>query len=228
MSAIRIWLRYFAIWPGLPAVGNPKKADVIIVQAFGRNSFIDERLFEIRRIFDKAGSDFTAVENIRKIKFLDNRVGFDSGLPNKALAQECRTLMERYNIPAIVQWEIATAFEPEWYRKYHEKIICLWPSVNPKEYFSSQLVKEQAVRKMIQMAWLVPLELAHRRMTVCSFMMTKRLLKKHRALSRGIVVVEQRVDSFDPNSVHWWTRNKYFWIMREVPVRVHHVLRGIV
>lgn len=225
---MRIWLRYFCIWPGLLPIGDPNQAGVIIAQAFGRNTYIDERLFEVRRIFDEAGSDFAAISKLRDVMFYPGEIRFDPGIPNKMLAKECQELVDKYNLSAIVQWEIATAFDLKWYAEHRDKIFCLWPSTDQNVYFSTHLVKKQAVEKMIQMGWTNPMEVAHKRQIARAYLIVKKLLKEHKVRSSGVIVVDQKTDFFDPNSVQLWTKNKWLWLAREGLTRIHHLLKRLV
>ena len=222
---MNIWLRYFVFWLGMEPIGDPKEADIVIVQAFGRNSFIDDKLFEVRRIFDEAGSDLIAIKKLQKMKFADKKTFFDPGISNRILVHQCGTLVERYNIPAIVQWEIAAAFDPHWYWAYVNKIFCIWPSNKPGEYFSTHDLNKQAIEIMKQKGFRRPIVLAHNMHMTRAFLVTEKLLKENFDESSAIVAFKGP-DFFDPDSVQWFTTNKYFWLFREGLTRIHYLLKG--
>src|SRR4030043_583677 len=204
MGIIGIWLRYFAFWLGVGPMGDPKEADVIIVQAFGRNSIIDDRLFEVRRIFDEAGSDLAAIKKLQEMKFADKKNFFDPGIPNRILAKQCSELVERNNIPAIVQWEIAAAFTPHWYWEHKKSFFCIWPSKKPGKYFSTYDLNVKAIEIMKEKGFRRPIVLAHKMQMARAFLIAKKLLKENFDGSSAIVVYKGP-DFFDPDSVQWFT-----------------------
>jgi hypothetical protein len=213
MTNLEIWLRYFLGWPGLPAVGDPSQADVVIVQAFGRNDYLDTELFKIRKAYEYFGQN-----DAQTIAWLRSQ-NFDPGLPNRQLAAECQTMVDCYGLPVITQWEAALAFDPDWYEQHKNNIICLWPLADPTRYFTTRLVKEQTVQIMRQCGWSNPIELAHKRQVVRSFLIVRKLLGK------PPIVLEQKISSFDSGSVQPWTKSPLRWIVREVPTRIHHVFK---
>jgi hypothetical protein len=202
------------VWPGLPPQGNPEDADAILVQAFGRNHYPDVALRAIREIRDRVGTDARAVEVLQNHHF-------DPGIPNRSLARECQVIMDRFpQLRGIVQWEIATAFEGNWYHTNAYRVVCVWP---PKQgYFSTLEVKRDSKQEMSRLGLSLPIELAHRRQIVRAFLIVRKLF--------GItpIVLEQQTHSFDSSSVQLWTRTWYWWLIREVLGRVHHVVKRLV
>lgn len=213
MNNLEIWLRYLFCWPGLPAVGDPSQADVMIIQAFGRNDYLDTELFKIRKVYENFGQD-----DAQTIAWLRSQ-NFNPGLPNRQLAAECQAMADLYGLPVITQWEVATAFDSVWYEQNKNRIICLWPSADPKQYFSTRLVKEETVRVMNQHGWHNPIELAHKRQVARNFLIVKKLL------SKSPIIIEQKTQCFDSKSIQSWTRGPLAWIVREVLTRAFHLVK---
>lgn len=208
-------LRYFLIWPGAPVMGSPENADVILVQAFGRNHFPDNELFKVRNLRDAISQS-----NPDLIKVLRRRV--DIGIPNKELADVTRNLVEKYKIPAIVQWEIALGFTHEWLKKWEEYIIILWPPGKPGKYFSTYDVKKLSFEEMEERGLKNPIEISHKRQIVRSALITKKLLGKMP------IIISEQPSSFDSRSVQLWTRNSFLWFLREFLGRIHHIIFKLV
>jgi hypothetical protein len=209
-----VWIRYFAVIPGLPAIGDPEEADVLIIQAFGRNTYGDEELDIVRTIYERSGgNDATAIEKLRE-------VSFNPGIPNYDLAQEAQEIADRYDLPIITQWEVAVAFNPEWYAVHKERIICIWPP-GGTEYFTTWHVKTATWKIMKEKGWKTPVELAHKSQIARSFLVVKKVMHI------TPVVLPQRTKSFDPNSVQPWIRSwRKFVLPREIIVRwVHHIIK---
>jgi hypothetical protein len=125
---LKIWLAYALIWPGPSSYGDPATADCIIVQAHGRNELYDREIHLVRQEFEaRHGSDIETLKWLAEWKF-------DPGSGNRALARRTMTIVSRYGIPAIVQWEVAAAMDPSWYARNHDKVFCLWPPQHPYRY----------------------------------------------------------------------------------------------
>lgn len=210
----QLWWRYWLQLPGLPDIGDPRLADCIAVQAFGRNTYNDADLAGIRTFHDRhGGQDALTLDWLRQH-------GFDPGQPNRDLARECVHLVDRYHLPVIVQWEVAAAFEPLWYARHRNFIHCLWPSADPTRYYSTWDVKRETVELMRRHRWRRPIEVAHRWQVVRAYAILRRLL------GHDPIAVPLRTDSFDPKSVQPWTRSWYAWLPREIAARFHHLLKG--
>ena len=41
-----------------------------------------------------------------------------------------------------------------------------------------------------------------------------------------IIPVRLKTIPFDPKSEQWYTRNRFFWVAREIPARLYHFLKG--
>jgi hypothetical protein len=210
----QVWLRYFLVWPGLPAIGDPTTADCVIVQAFGRNSCLDSRLSEISTRAQKR-SDWQLVQELLA-------EGFSPGQPNFVLAYECMEAMNKFGLPTIVQWEVACAFPPEWYEKNHQKVICLWPPSSG--YFSTRQVSLATLEVCRERGWLRVIEIAHKRMIARSALIVHKLWDGQ----MPVILFPQLTKSFDRKSVQLWTKSWYWWIFREAIGRIHHlVLRWV-
>lgn len=118
MTNLEIWIRYFFIWPGLRPIGNPAEADVIIIQAFGRNSILDSELYSIGQLRKLGNNDWLTINKLRQ-----GPINFDPGEPNTDLALECQDLVDKYHLPVITQWEVAAALGPNWYEKHKKKYL---------------------------------------------------------------------------------------------------------
>ncbi len=214
--ALNVWTRYCLFWNGLPAIGNPKDADVIIVQAFGRNNLEDEDLEYIYDLRQEKVSDLKTLESLRSH-------AFDPGKPNYSLANETIKLMKKYGLPAIVQWEVAVALlNVGLYDK--EKIFCIWPPENCTG-FNTLEVKEETFKIMKKNNWSSPLELAHKRQITRAFLIVKNFMEANK-FSGWPVTVEQETDCFDSKSIQKWTTGPLAWYPKEFLVRIHHWIFG--
>ena len=202
---IRLWLRYLLVYPGAPPLGDVAEADVIIVQAFGRNSFSDRVLHNIGKLYNDCCND--DLLTIRQLHYNN----FQPGLPNLSLANECRVLMENFNKPAIVQWEVAAAFEFEWYKKNSHRIFCVWPPDRPVKRFSTWQVKEKTREIMDRYGWKIPVELAHKRQYIRAFFTVYKLIGP-------AVIPPQNTDCYDPLSVQKWTSSPFRWFIPYEPI----------
>ncbi|MFA6098263.1 MAG: hypothetical protein WCV50_01530 [Patescibacteria group bacterium] len=198
---------------GLPATGDPRQADVVIVQAFGRNGFSDQELNMLGKL--------TEVEQISDVEMMDilRQWNFDPGQSNRELAEECRRIMDKYKLSAIVQWEIAVAFPTDWYAANNQRIICLWPSAESLQYFSTRKVLENTLAKMIKRRWSLPIELAHHGQILRAYLMVRKIF------GNAPVILSPYPKSFDRKSVQPWTRSRWRWLCREIIVRWHHLLK---
>lgn len=212
-----LWWRYWLQLPGLPDIGDPSQADCIAVQAFGRNIFDDADLPGIRTYHDRnGGRDELTLEWLRSHDFKPGR-------PNLQLARETQALVERFGIPAIVQWEVAAAMRPSWYAAHQRQVICLWPSANPGEYYSTVDVKRDTVAIMRQRGWRLPIEVAHRWMIIRAYFVLRKQLG-----ADPVAISRLSSSDFDHESTQPWTRSWYVWLPREIAARLHHVFKRLV
>ena len=201
----KIWLRFFLIWPGLPAIGNPEDADVIIVQAFGRNTYNDKELDIVVKIIEKAESELEAIDELIRRKF-------DPGRPNFELAEQAKEIADTYNLPIITQWEIGVALRmlyPSWLETH--QVLCVWPG--REKYLETWIVKEKTYKIMQQYGWQIPIELAHTRQISRSYLIVKLITNVNP------IVIPSKAKSFDRKSKQWWIRSWYLWLLREIPVK---------
>jgi hypothetical protein len=214
MTELEIWIRYFLIWPGLRQMGNPAKADVIIIRAFGRNSIPDSELHLVAQLQELCGNDWITINKLQQ-----NPICFDPGKPNFSLALECQDLVDKYHLPIITQWEVAVAFGPKWYEKHKKNIYCIWPSTKPQKRFSTRDVMFLTAEIMAKHGWNKPIILAHKRHIARVYLIAKKLLAKFP------VVVTQKTRCFDSRSIQKWTRNWLLWFVYEMLGRGYHLLR---
>ena len=211
-DAINPYKLYLKPWlPRMPDVGNPRKADCIIVQAFGRNDFPNKELYRAREIFTKSGKN-----DLEAVKALWNR-GFNPGRPNIELAEQCQFLIREYGKPALVQWEILPSFDRGWYLEHWKYVIGLWPSSKPGEQFNTRDVCLSAQREMKLNSWKVPMIISHERQSVRAFLVARKIFGVE-----PVVVNDFTVDSLDGDSVQWKTTSRLMFTPWELLARVHH------
>lgn len=211
MTDIALWLRYGLVWPGMPVTGNPGEADVIVVEALGRNSILDRDLFEVRRIRDERGSDVEAIQRLRELHV-------DPGLTNCELADEAAAIHRTYQIPMFCQWEIALALRPSWYASNCQNIVCIWPSIEPGVPLQTRDVLFEANRLMADAGYDRMINIAHRRMAVRAYMLARIIM------NQAPIILPQRTTTFDRHSVQGHTTGVLPWLSYEPRARCHHLL----
>ncbi len=211
------WLYYLHPYCAeLPSRGRTQDADVIIAFAFGRNTYRDDQLDEVLRIREKFGNN-----DLATVRFLQAS-DFDAGLPNWELASQVSHLAEIYEIPAIVQWEVAAAFEPEWYAEFHSLIHPIWPLPPPR--YTNTLDILSAARAIMETAELKrPLLLDHARK------ITRTYLLARKALECECIVPWQWCRSFDPDSKQPHTTSwLQWWFWDTCKAKPHHLVHRLV
>ncbi|HYE22449.1 MAG TPA: hypothetical protein VD998_02560, partial [Verrucomicrobiae bacterium] len=111
--------------PVAPKIGDPRDADSILSQAYGRNDYTDEELPDIIAEVRALG-----MHNDHMTMGVLKQRGFRPGVPNLALADRCITLAKLYGLPIYAQWEVAYGIfdlDPDWYFQNKERITALWP-----------------------------------------------------------------------------------------------------
>ncbi len=201
-----------------PSLGARKsrdlyKGDVIFAQAFGRNTFPDSSVFAVGVMFDEFEDDEKTLEWLRSHDF-------DPGIPNKEIAKAVKELMTRYFIPAIVQWEIAAAFDTEWYRENKKRITCIWPTKERNTYFNTNEVNVLSLQAAEKLGRSNPIEVAHKMQIQRAALIIKKLSGKFPLIPDDIP------KSFDEKSLQWWTRTIWACMFREIPTRMYHILTG--
>lgn len=189
------------------------KGDVVFAQAFGRNTFSDGSVFA-------AGVMFSELEDDEKtLAWLKSR-DFDPGIPNKKLAEITKELMIQHFIPAIVQWEIAAAFETEWYTHNKKRIVCIWPSQEGRNYLDTEKVINLSLQAAKKLGYSNPIEVAHTMQSMRAALIIRKLSGKFPLIPDNLPSI------FDKKSIQWWTRNIWAWTFRETFTRIHHILTG--
>ena len=221
MNLFWIWMLYFLMAPGLPAIGNPDKADCLIVLSMGRNQYYNKKLGLARKFKDKYLDDYDAISQVQA-------TGFKPVLPNKELARQCWQFVEQYHKPIITQWEVACGFNKKWYEQNQDNITCLWPPSSTKVRFHINTkytevnVLKDAAEVMAEHKWHQAIILAHRRQMARAYLLACKFLPQ------PPLVLSQTVFKFDPKSLQWQSRNNFYWFCCEIPCRWHHVLSGLI
>lgn len=210
MKDVGLWLRYGLIWPGMPTIGNPGEADVIVVEALGRNSILDRDLFEVRRIRDECDNDVVAIQRLRELRV-------DPGLANCELADEVMAIHRTYQIPIFCQWEIALAFRRSWYAEHWQDVVCIWPSIVPGVPLRIRDVLFEANRLMADAGYDRMINVAHRRMAVRVYALARTIMKQ------PPIILPQRTTTFDRHSVQGHTTGTVPWLSYESRARCRHL-----
>ena len=205
-------LLFYLAWA--TANRNPAEADVIIIQAFGRNSILDSELYSIGQLRKLGNNDWLTINKLRQ-----GPINFDPGEPNTDLALECQDLVDKYHLPVITQWEVAAALGPNWYEKHKKNIYCIWPPTRPQKRFSTREVISLTAEIMAKQGWKKPVVLAHKRHITRVYLIAKKLLAKSPA------VVAQKTKCFDSQSIQKWTRNWLLWFVYEMIGKGYHLLK---
>lgn len=209
------WLWYWLQLPGCPFGARADEADVILVQAFGRNHLADNDLANLRRYHDEHGG-----RDAVTLAWCRDHV--EVGSANRSLAMELMDLVHHSHLPVIAQWEVIVPLPISWYERHQSRIICLWPSAVPGEYFSTVDVLAKALTTMTEHRWDSPLVLAHAGQVMRCAMLIRRELGRWPAIPPNLP------NEFDRDSVQPWTRNRAAWMWHEFLARGHHVVRRLV
>jgi hypothetical protein len=207
---------YLMPWCGAPIIGTVDADTALIAHAFGRNNIPDNQAFsKISRL--KGGS--TDVESV--FKKLKHR-SFDIGRPNFMLVRECISLIKKHDIRlCILQWELAYGLwhaNADLYRSI--SVYVIWPD---GEYLAARefslivahLCKRNRIRKTVSVA--------HKGMAVRAALILGKAFDEVGA-DVFLSIPEQRTASFDRKSVQLWTRGPVVWMIREILVRIHHLI----
>ncbi len=187
------------------------KGDVVFAQAFGRNTFPDSSVFAVGVMFDEFEDDEKTLEWLKSHDF-------DPGIPNKEIAKVTKELMTRYFIPAVVQWEVAAAFDTEWYLQNKKRIVCIWPTKEQNTYFNTNEVITLSLQAAEKLGRSNPIEVAHKMQILRAALIIKKLSGKFP------LIPDDLPKSFDRKSFQWWTRTIWACLFREIPVRIHHII----
>jgi hypothetical protein len=211
-------LRYFLPFlPGCPQIGHYYECDCAITQSYGRKGILDKDLgkeIELARLHSEY-DDRKTFDRLR-------RDGFSGGRSNAQLGQYIFKTFQMSSRTVILQWEVAYEIyiaEPHWYEfaLSENRLAVLWP---PKSgYFSTYQVKKASVDEMKKRGLRRPLEVAHSSMVVRAVLILWRLGINPVVLPEG-----DSLNAWDADSVQPWTRNRFLWLLRETPGRVHHLL----
>lgn len=174
------------------------------------------RLIECFLIWEVRSSNERELEDSNVILAQSFGMRADSpGKSNEALAKIVRDLYERFQLPVIAQKEIASA-------------NCL--SSIPKMV----IYKHRQPRK-----YLDTLEVLHQSKSLCELYRYGRKVilvahpkhlwrvsKKAEKMGSVTRVANTKSVPYDPLSKQWFTRNFFFFLIREIPVRIFSLIRG--
>ncbi len=207
---------YVNFWAGSYRPGYRPQSfgqnDSLLVQAFGRNTFSDAQLPTVVAEYKKAGSDEAMFEG-----FLAD-AQFDEGASNRVLADAVADVLQDKAriIEPIMQWEVSYSLwsrYPELFAAHRSGIHTLWPQSG---FYPTYDVKADSIAVMRERGLLNPLELAHPDMMIRALGILARQGVQADALDVPV--------PFDAASTQSQTRDRWQWMLREFPTRVHHVL----
>lgn len=213
-----VWKHYLGMRPGPEMLGEPAKADCIVVFAFGRNEIPDAKLLEVACIADWFRNDKARLEQFSSLQI---------GMPNLQLAENMRNAATKGVKKLFVQWEVAIG-ELEWSRQEIKqgRMVLLWPPVKTKNRFDSRMVGEQVADLMLSGDLNNPLILAHRWHVARAYLIMSRLIRRGRP--NAVLSALSGTDAFDRESVQPGTRSLGNWIMREILARAYCLVKGYV
>ncbi len=190
--------------------------DVMLTQAFGRNTFSDSELPAVSRERLQCKTDEEMFAG-----FLSDE-GFEPGLSNEALADVMAGQLSdpTVTIEQAVQWEVAYALwrkYPELYADAREAIHVLWPNSGAKAYRTYE-VNHDSAGIMEQNGLYNAIEFAHPDMMIRALKILGKLGIEADILAANI--------PFDPKSIQYQTRGQHQWVLRELLTRVEHALIG--
>lgn len=219
MIPLGLWPRYAAFWvPGCPPQGNPWEADHLFGLAFGRNGVTDEALW-------MAGAEWGVHGfNDQATRLALFKQCFNPGQANKELAAEAIANWNTFGIPLVLQWEIYVALPSAWLREHRDQAFAIWPPASGARYWNSRQVAMEGLKIMHRrgLRFRRPALLAHKWHALRGYLLTRPILGK------DLIVLPQRTECFDPDSVQKHTTSREEWLKREWKGRAHHVLHGLV
>ena len=124
-------------------------------------------------------------------------------------------LMELKNLPLILQWEVASIYS-QFLKGLEEKpkLHTVRTHRHWWKYLDTYEVLSQTKQIIEQEEWHHPVLVAH----PWHIFRAKKILKKMGI--KPIIPSDLGIISFDSESTQWWTRNWFFWMIREVPTRL--------
>jgi hypothetical protein len=144
---------------------------------------------------------------------------FDPGASNREIARVCAYISDNLKIPMVVQWEIACALDPAWLQAHPDMVHCIWP--DGTGYFSTDDLIKGIMRIASDHDWHNPILVAQDHHLTRAYL----IFKKN---GFSPIITTYKVRAFDKNSIQPWTRGLVAWLIREIPVRLHHWINEIV
>ncbi len=139
----------------------------------------------------------------------------DPGLSNKAIAEIVWNIAQKRGLPMILQWEVAYALPDE-----PDNLTVIRSHRIKGEYLDTMEVLSQTKEIMGKQRWEKAIVVAH----PSHIWRVKKMFEK---MGVKIIIPSGLRDiPFDPQSEQWWTRNIFFWILREIPVRLICLAKG--
>ncbi len=196
-------------WPA-PRIAHH---DVMLTQAFGRNSITEAELPIVHEAREAGRSDEEMFDWLAQ-------QDFDPGISNRDLAGVIANDLrdETTHREHVLQWEVAYALyisEPALYARFRKYLHVLFP---PNGKYPTYRVKADSIKQMDAHGLMHALELAHQDMAVRSVG-----ILRQQGVWTDLAPAHIR---FDPDSTQPWTRNPLFWTGREFLARGEHVLNG--
>lgn len=211
----------------------PDQADFICPQAFGRNTYSDEKVGKAVSIGDHNVSVITRFGDLKAR-------GFDPGGPNRLLARRSIQLAKGLNssiwktyhhipvetMPIIGQWEVLYAmwlYEPDWYAKHQDVLIPIWPPITGKWTTHAMMLTAKEIARAHELK--TPLLVAHPEHIERCFFITSKIFSAA-ATDRGAQDGTTLEKWFDQHSVQKQTRSPGRWLRYEMLARIHHRFHG--
>lgn len=139
------------------------------------------------------------------------------GLSNEVMAEFVEELHRVHDkdLTTILQWEIANSIK--------DIFLSIKPISAPqikRKYLDTLEVAAQMVKEMRSHSWKKVIVVAH---SLHIWRMVK-VLKKLGV--EPIIPARLETIPFDPGSEQWWTRNRFLWTIKEIPVRLLSLAKG--
>ncbi len=139
------------------------------------------------------------------------------GKSNRAMAKIAEKMYKlNQRLFVISQWEIADLLEYK-----------IFPMESIREhrikgkYLDTLEVATQMVEEMWKRDWKKKV------IVIAHSLHVWRAVKVLQKLGvETIIPVRLKTIPFDPKSEQWYTRNWFFWVVREIPARLYHFLKG--
>jgi hypothetical protein len=140
------------------------------------------------------------------------------GRSNKEMARVVEDIHKGWDLPIMSQWEIAYAVQDQESKKALETII--EKHREEGKYLDTLEVAEQMAEQMKKRGRKKILVVAHPLHVWRAVKILQKLGVK------ALVAPLLWSVPFEPKSEQWWTRNRFFWTIKEIPIRLGSLLKG--